>query len=70
MEKLISVIGLGGVVVNASIVLVAFIQEARKADPNRPVAELVAEVTALRFKAVFITNITTIMGLIRATGLR
>lgn len=61
---LIGVIGLGGVVVNASIVLVAFINDARKSHPDRPIAELVAEVTALRFKAVFITNVTTIMGLI------
>lgn len=61
---LIGVIGLGGVVVNASIVLVAFINDARKADPNRNLEELVSEVTSLRFKAVFITNATTIMGLI------
>lgn len=61
---LIGVIGLGGVVVNASIVLVSFINEARKAQPDRPLFDVVAEVTALRFKAVFITNATTIMGLI------
>ncbi|HVK60446.1 MAG TPA: efflux RND transporter permease subunit, partial [Bdellovibrionales bacterium] len=61
---LIGVIGLGGVVVNASIVLVSFINDARKAEPNRPLSEVVSEVTALRFKAVFITNATTIMGLI------
>ncbi len=61
---LIGVIGLGGVVVNASIVLVSFIDDARKAQPHRDLLSIVAEVTALRFKAVFITNMTTIMGLI------
>lgn len=61
---LIGVIGLGGVVVNASIVLVTFINEARAAQPNRPLFDVICEVTALRFKAVFITNATTIMGLI------
>lgn len=61
---LIGVIGLGGVVVNASIVLVAFINDARAAQPDRALIEVVSEVTALRFKAVFITNATTIIGLI------
>ena len=61
---LIGVIGLGGVVVNASIVLVSFINDAKNAQPDRNLIELVSEVTALRFKAVFITNATTIMGLI------
>lgn len=61
---LIGVIGLGGVVVNASIVLVAFINEAHAKSPERPLLDVISEVTALRFKAVFITNATTIMGLL------
>jgi multidrug efflux pump subunit AcrB len=60
----IGVIGLGGVVVNASIVLVSFINEAKKQNPEKDLVLLVSEVTALRFKAVFITNATTIMGLL------
>lgn len=61
---LIGVIGLGGVVVNASIVLLSFIKEAREKTPERSLRDLVAEVTAKRFKAVFITNATTIFGLL------
>ncbi|MES2857195.1 MAG: hypothetical protein V4692_15105, partial [Bdellovibrionota bacterium] len=34
------------------------------AEKDRPLFDVIAEVTALRFKAVFITNATTIMGLI------
>jgi multidrug efflux pump subunit AcrB len=61
---LIGVIGLGGVIVNAAIVLVSFLQLARKEQPDRPLVEVIAEVTALRFKAVLVTNITTIVGLV------
>jgi len=61
---LIGVIGLGGVIINASIVLLSFITAAREADPSKPLLDLVAEVTTQRFKAVFITNATTIMGLL------
>lgn len=61
---MIGVIGLGGVIINASIVLLSFIQEARSAQPRKPLSEIVSEVTTMRFKAVFITNATTIIGVL------
>lgn len=60
---LIGVIGLGGVIVNSAIVLVSFFESAAAAAPGKPMLELVAEVTAQRFKAVLVTNVTTIAGL-------
>lgn len=61
---LIGVIGLGGVIVNSAIVLVSFFEGAKAAGSGSPLEELVADVTAQRFKAVLVTNVTTIAGLL------
>ncbi|MFK7827289.1 MAG: efflux RND transporter permease subunit [Oligoflexales bacterium] len=59
---LIGVIGLSGVVVNDSIVLVDFINKARQRDMTSFEATLYAG--KRRFRAVWLTSVTTILGLL------
>jgi len=60
---MVGVIGLAGVVVNDSLVLVAHINELRKRDPQRKPRELVALGTSNRMRAVLLTTVSTVAGL-------
>jgi len=62
--SMIGTIGLAGVVVNDSLVLVAHINELRERHPERPLQEVVAEGTLNRLRAVLLTTITTVAGLL------
>ncbi len=59
---MIGLIGLAGVVVNASIVLVDFIEQLR-ADSNDPYADL-SEAASIRFRPILLTTLTTMAGLL------
>ncbi len=61
---MIGVIGLAGVVVNDSLVLVAHINELRQRNPLRSLREIVAEGTANRLRAVLLTTVSTVAGLL------
>jgi multidrug efflux pump subunit AcrB len=61
---LIGSIGLAGVVVNDSLVLVNHINELRAARPDEPVLKLVAEATSNRLRAIILTTLTTVAGLL------
>ncbi len=61
---MIGVIGLAGVVVNDSLVLVAHVNELRKRHPQRPIREIVAEGTSDRLRAVLLTTVSTVAGLL------
>jgi len=61
---MIGIIGLAGVVVNDSLVLVAHVNELRKKDPNRALKEIVAEGTSNRLRAVLLTTFSTVAGLL------
>lgn len=61
---MIGIIGLTGVVVNDSLVLVAHVNELRKREPSRPLAEVVAQGTSERLRAVLLTTISTVAGLL------
>ena len=58
------IIGLAGVVVNDALVLVNHINELRAKDPNKGIVELVAEGTSNRLRAVILTTISTVAGLL------
>ncbi len=57
---LIGVVGLAGIVVNDSLVLVDFINQRRE---GRNVDEAIVEAAKLRLRPIFLTSITTVAGL-------
>jgi multidrug efflux pump subunit AcrB len=60
---LLGLVGLSGVVVNDSIVLVDFINRLRKAKKDLNLEEVIKEACSLRLRPVILTTITTICGL-------
>jgi multidrug efflux pump subunit AcrB len=58
------IIGLSGVVVNDSLVLVNHINNLRKQKPDIKVKELIADGTADRLRAIILTTITTVAALL------
>ncbi|MCB9660367.1 MAG: efflux RND transporter permease subunit [Sandaracinaceae bacterium] len=61
MISLIGVVGLAGIVVNDSLVLVDFINERRR--DGLPLHEAVVTAAMLRLRPIFLTTITTVAGL-------
>jgi multidrug efflux pump subunit AcrB len=62
IDALIAVLALCGLVVNGSIVLVSFINEARRRGLER--LEAVREAAGIRMRPILLTNFTTILGLL------
>jgi multidrug efflux pump subunit AcrB len=60
---LIGIIGLGGIIVNSGIVLIAFIDELR-AEGKMNLHDILVRASSLRLKAVIVTSLTTISGLL------
>ena len=61
----LGIIGLSGVVVNDSLVLVSHINDLRdKANDSSRLLDLVAQGTANRLRAILMTTITTVLGLV------
>jgi multidrug efflux pump subunit AcrB len=60
----IGLVGLSGVVVNDSLVLVNRINELCRLDPDKPLSDIVAQGTGDRLRAVLLTSVTTIAGLL------
>lgn len=58
------IIGLAGVVVNDSLVLVNHLNEMRRSEPHRPLHDIVAEGTANRLRAILLTTVSTVAGLL------
>jgi len=61
---IIGTIGLAGVVVNDSLVLVSHLNELRKANPEKNILEIVALGTANRLRAIILTTLTTVAGVL------
>jgi len=61
---LIGTIGLAGIVVNDSLVLVSHLNALRKQKPDATIFDVVAEGTSDRLRAVILTSITTVSGLL------
>lgn len=59
---LMGVVGLTGVVVNDSIVLVDFINDLRK--KGKPIRICLVQASKMRLRAVFMTSVTTVVGFI------
>jgi multidrug efflux pump subunit AcrB len=60
---LIGIIGLGGIIVNSGIVLISFIDEMR-AEGKMTLNEILVKASGLRLRAVLVTSLTTISGLL------
>jgi len=58
------VIGLAGVVVNDSLVLVNHINELKQTNPEKNIKELVAQGTSNRLRAIVLTTVSTVVGLL------
>ncbi len=63
---LIGIVGLTGVTINAAIILVSFIEEMRKENPDKPLHEILVLSARFRFKPIAITTFTTVLGLFPA----
>ncbi|MCB0384338.1 MAG: efflux RND transporter permease subunit, partial [Bdellovibrionales bacterium] len=60
---MIGMIGLGGIIVNSGIVLISFIDELRQ-DKTRSLEDVLVEASGLRLRAVVVSSLTTISGLL------
>ena len=60
---LLGLVGLCGVVVNDSIVLVDFVNKLRNENKNMPLVEILKKAGTLRLRPVILTTITTVAGL-------
>ena len=61
---IMGIIGLSGVVVNDSLVLVNHLNEQRRLRPDETIKALVAEGTADRLRAIVMTTLTTVAALL------
>ena len=61
---MLGVIGLVGVVVNDSLVMVNHLNDVRKQSPSGDIVALIAEGCADRLRAVLMTTLTTVVGLV------
>ncbi len=57
-------IGLAGVVINDALVLVNHLNNLRKQKPDEPIHRIVAEGTSDRLRAIILTTLTTVAGLL------
>ncbi|MEE9553872.1 MAG: efflux RND transporter permease subunit [candidate division Zixibacteria bacterium] len=62
--SMMGVIGLMGVVVNDSLILVNYINERREGEPENRLLVIVADGTATRLRPILLTSITTVAGVL------
>jgi multidrug efflux pump subunit AcrB len=60
---LIGIVGVGGIIVNAGIILIAFIEQLRT-EGRLPLHEILVQSSAKRLRAVIVTSVTNVIGLI------
>jgi len=60
----IGVVGLSGVVINSAIILVDFIEELRKNQPQKSLSQILVDASQQRLRAVLATGLTTVVGLL------
>ena len=61
---MIGVVGLAGVTINSAIILMSFIEDMKKQNPQRPLHTILAQSAKYRFKPILITTFTTVFGLL------
>ena len=60
---MIGVVGLAGVTINSAIILISFIENMKKQQPEMSLFEVLAKSSKYRFKPIVITTFTTVLGL-------
>jgi multidrug efflux pump subunit AcrB len=60
---IIGIIGVGGIIVNAGIILIAFIEELRS-DTTLTLDEVLVKASGIRLRSVVVTTVTTALGLV------
>jgi len=60
---MIGTVGLAGVVINSAIILVSFIEKLKKTSKEKNINKILAQATADRLRPIFITTLTTVLGL-------
>lgn len=61
---LVGFVGLSGVVVNDAIVMIDFAQSLRKNNPNMSIEEVALNASSMRLRAIILTTLTTVLGLL------
>jgi len=61
---LVGFVGLSGVVVNDAIVMIDFAQSLRKNNPNMSIEEVALNAGSMRLRAIILTTLTTVLGLL------
>ena len=61
---LVGFVGLSGVIVNGAIVMIDFAQSLRKNNPNMSIEEVALNAGSMRLRAVILTTLTTVLGLL------
>jgi multidrug efflux pump subunit AcrB len=62
--SMLGIIGLSGIVVNDSLVLINHVNALRKAQPDKPIVDILAQGTADRMRAIIMTTVTTVAALL------
>lgn len=62
--SLLGVIGLGGVIINHAIILMDSMIHNLRNNPDKPIIDVVAESSAMRLRPIFLTTITTVIGMV------
>ena len=60
----LGVIGLGGVIINHAIILMDSMIHHHREQPNKPLIDIVVESSAMRLRPIFLTTVTTVIGMI------
>ncbi len=60
---MIGTVGLAGVVINSAIILVSFIEKLKRENKTKNLNKVLAKASADRLRPIFITTITTVLGL-------
>lgn len=60
----IGVIGLTGVLVNDSLILVSYVDTLKKSSPEMKIGDAVLDAASTRFRPILITSVTTVSGLL------
>ena len=63
---MVGVVGLTGVLINSSIILLSFIEDLKKQFPHMPIQDILVQSVRFRFKPIVITTFTTVCGLFPA----
>jgi multidrug efflux pump subunit AcrB len=62
--SMLGIIGLSGIVVNDSLVLINHVNALRKAQPDKAIMDILAQGTADRMRAIIMTTVTTVAALL------